>query len=77
MGVPPYGFPEDLRKKILEPRRLAKIEGRPGKSMEPFAFTDLEASLVDRWGAKNISKYDLLSAALYPEGNLSCLKNVN
>ena len=66
LGIPPYGFPEELRNKILEARRLSKIEGRPGKSMKPFDFKNLETSLIDQWGA-NITQYDILSAALYPD----------
>jgi pyruvate carboxylase len=67
LGIPPYGFPEPLRTKILESRRLPRLDGRPGKSMEPFKFQNLETTLKDRWGVDHISKYDVLSAALYPE----------
>ena len=67
LGQPPYGFPEPLRTKILEARRLTKIEGRPGKSMESFDFKNLEITLKDRWGDDYITEDDVLSAALYPD----------
>lgn len=65
LGQPPYGFPEPLRSKILDSRGLKRIEGRPGKSLPEFNFTDLKTSLEDQFG--EVSQYDLLSSALYPK----------
>lgn len=67
LGIPPYGFPEPLRTKILDARRLKKVDGRPGKTMEPLDFMNLETTLKDRWGDDYITHYDILSAALYPD----------
>jgi pyruvate carboxylase len=67
LGQPPYGFPEELRTKILDGRRLAKIEGRPGKSMPSFDLNALQTILEEQWGTEAIKSEDVLSAALYPQ----------
>ncbi|KAJ3260755.1 pyruvate carboxylase [Boothiomyces macroporosus] len=67
LGQPPFGFPEDLRNKILSARNLPKIQGRPGKSLPPFDFKELKANLEETYGLSNFNEYDLLSAALYPK----------
>ncbi|KAJ2239351.1 pyruvate carboxylase [Coemansia sp. RSA 475] len=64
LGQPVGGFPKELQAAII--RDAAKIEGRPGASMEPFDFDQLRRDLEDKWGPGSIRDVDLLSAALYP-----------
>jgi len=66
LGVPPGGFPEPLRTRVLAGRTEA-IEGRPGASLEPFDFDESAAILRERWGERLISDVDVLSHALYPK----------
>jgi pyruvate carboxylase len=63
LGIPPCGFPEPLRSKIV--RSLPKIAGRPGASMAPFDFAKLRTDLDGKYGG-GIRDVDLSSAALYP-----------
>jgi pyruvate carboxylase len=67
LGQPPYGFEEPLRTRILEARRLPKIEGRPGKSMPPMDLKNALTTLEDQYGHENVSDVDVLSYALYPQ----------
>lgn len=67
LGEPPYGFPEPLRTRILEAKRLQKIHGRPGASMQPMDFDRLRDELFEKHGRHNITETDVLSAALYPK----------
>ncbi|KAI8911879.1 carbamoyl-phosphate synthase L chain, ATP binding domain-containing protein [Gorgonomyces haynaldii] len=65
LGQPPYGFPEPLRTRILEPRNLKRIEGRPGACFEPLDLQDLKTQLTEKYG--HIEDTDVLSSALYPK----------
>ncbi|EGF82335.1 hypothetical protein BATDEDRAFT_9370 [Batrachochytrium dendrobatidis JAM81] len=67
LGEPPYGFPEPLRTRILEARRLVKIVGRPGKTLPSFDFVSHRSNLEEAWGVKHVSDLDVLSSALYPK----------
>mmetsp|Transcript_8942 Transcript_8942/g.9811 ORF Transcript_8942/g.9811 Transcript_8942/m.9811 type:complete len:1238 (+) Transcript_8942:67-3780(+) len=67
IGIPPGGFPEPLRTKVLEGRNLEPVEGRPGASLEPYGFEDAEKQLKATYGNKNISAKETLSHALYPD----------
>jgi pyruvate carboxylase len=69
IGVPPGGFPEPLRSKVLAGAGRAEgaVEGRPGASMAAFDFDESERILKDRWGDRAISDVDVLSHALYPK----------
>lgn len=67
IGVPPGGFPEPLRSKVLAGRGLVGVEGRPGASLADYDFDKEREQLVKRYGAKNIDEKDLLSYALYPK----------
>ena len=64
IGIPPGGFPEPLRSKVLASRGLSPIEGRPGASLGDYNFEKTKASLIKQYG--EISEKDLLSYALYP-----------
>lgn len=65
IGIPPGGFPEPLRTKML--KGLKTVEGRPGETMPPLNFDTLQKSLVDEFGQQNINEEDVMSAALYPK----------
>lgn len=65
IGHPPGGFPEPLRTKVL--KGLKTIEGRPGESLAPLDFDELQRKLEAKHGARNIKETDVLSAAQYPK----------
>lgn len=67
IGVPPGGFPEPLRSKVLAGRGLKGVEGRPGASLVSYDFDKTKKELEKRFGGKNIENKDLLSYALYPK----------
>ncbi|ELT98600.1 hypothetical protein CAPTEDRAFT_229262 [Capitella teleta] len=64
LGVPPGGFPEPLRTKILKGAPI--VEGRPGETMEDFNFSELKTDLEEKHG-ESMNDKDLVSAALYPK----------
>ncbi|XP_041567923.2 pyruvate carboxylase, mitochondrial [Taeniopygia guttata] len=64
IGVPPGGFPEPFRSRVL--KDLPRVEGRPGASLPPLDFEALGRELEERHGAPP-SPEELLSAALYPK----------
>ena len=43
-----------------------RIEGRPGESLEPLDFDELEKELTEKYG-KHIRDVDVMSSALYPK----------
>jgi len=65
LGQPPAGFPEPLRSRVLKGKHT--IQGRPGASLAPLDLDGLEYRLKEKWGAANISRKDVLSAAMYPK----------
>lgn len=67
IGIPPGGFPEPLRTKVLEGRGLEPVEGRPGASLKDYDFEAAERKLKSTYGERNISEKDVLSHALYPD----------
>lgn len=69
IGIPPGGFPEALRQKVLSSRGLAKVEGRPGASLPPYDFDAAREELRAKYDKRGvtISERDLLSHALYPQ----------
>ena len=72
LGIPPFGFPEPLRSRVLKGRTidgtdgLSCFEGRPGAQLPPYDFASSKTSLEDKWGADKISNHDIMSHALYP-----------
>lgn len=66
IGIPPGGFPEPLRTKVLSSRGLKGVEGRPGATLEEYDFDEAEKLLKDKYGSKFIDEKDVLSHALYP-----------
>lgn len=68
IGVPPGGFPEPLRTKVLEGRGLEPVEGRPGESLPDYDFEEAKATLEKKFGSMfELNDQDLLSYALYPQ----------
>lgn len=66
IGIPPGGFPEPLRTKILESRDLEPIEGRPGATLSDYDFDEARSQLEQKYRRKMTEK-DLLAYALYPQ----------
>jgi pyruvate carboxylase len=56
LGIPPFGFPEPLRSRVLKGHTiegtngLVSFEGRPGADMAPFNFTAARKKLEEKWG---------------------------
>ncbi|XP_077143469.1 pyruvate carboxylase, mitochondrial [Ranitomeya variabilis] len=63
VGIPYGGFPEPLRTKVL--KDLPRIEGRPGATLPPMDFTNLEEGLKSKYD--DITPEDIMSAAMYPK----------
>jgi len=66
IGIPPGGFPEPLRSKVLAGRGEA-FEGRPGATLPAYDFDAATEMLEKRFGARAIREQDVLSHALYPK----------
>lgn len=56
LGIPPFGFPEPLRSRVLKGRTiegtdgLTCFEGRPGADLAPFDFDGERKKLEEKWG---------------------------
>jgi len=66
IGVPPGGFPEPLRSKVLSSRGIEGIDGRPGANLPDYNFDEASKILKEKFGKKYISEKDVMSYALYP-----------
>jgi len=66
IGIPPGGFPEPLRTKVLKGREGEVFDGRPGASLEAYNFAEAEQTLKAKYG-DDITDEDVLSHALYPK----------
>jgi len=68
IGIPPGGFPEPLRTKVLSSRGLEPVNGRPGESLPDYDFEEARAILEKKFGSYfSLTDQDVLSYALYPE----------
>lgn len=69
LGIPPYGFPEPLRSKVLKGKTLPNgkscFEGRPGAEMPPYDFDNEMRQLHGKYGLA-VTERDLVSHAQYP-----------
>jgi len=78
IGIPPFGFPEPLRSRVLKGKTiegtdLVSFEGRPGADMPPFNFEQARETLEAKWGKSEVTDkeetirdVDVMSHALYP-----------
>eukprot|EP00607_Mallomonas_marina_P006361 CAMPEP_0182425242 /NCGR_PEP_ID=MMETSP1167-20130531/11595_1 /TAXON_ID=2988 /ORGANISM="Mallomonas Sp, Strain CCMP3275" /LENGTH=1188 /DNA_ID=CAMNT_0024605739 /DNA_START=92 /DNA_END=3658 /DNA_ORIENTATION=+ len=70
LGIPPFGFPEPLRSKVLAGRKLPNgkecFDGRPGAEMPPLDFEDAAKKLRTKWGP-GIRDVDVVSYSQYPK----------
>eukprot|EP00638_Chattonella_subsalsa_P017269 CAMPEP_0117845348 /NCGR_PEP_ID=MMETSP0949-20121206/18214_1 /TAXON_ID=44440 /ORGANISM="Chattonella subsalsa, Strain CCMP2191" /LENGTH=1146 /DNA_ID=CAMNT_0005690885 /DNA_START=146 /DNA_END=3586 /DNA_ORIENTATION=- len=70
LGIPPHGFPEPLRTKVLKGKTLPNgkscFDGRPGAEMEDFDFEREKLTLIGIHGDE-IRDVDVLSHAQYPQ----------
>eukprot|EP00325_Prymnesiales_sp_UTEX-LB-985_P003378 CAMPEP_0174704466 /NCGR_PEP_ID=MMETSP1094-20130205/8048_1 /TAXON_ID=156173 /ORGANISM="Chrysochromulina brevifilum, Strain UTEX LB 985" /LENGTH=1223 /DNA_ID=CAMNT_0015902527 /DNA_START=50 /DNA_END=3721 /DNA_ORIENTATION=- len=65
IGIPPGGFPEPLRSKVLAGRAGETFDGRPGATLPAYDFDAEGERLKKQYGSK-ITFKDVLSHALYP-----------
>ncbi|CAM9814610.1 unnamed protein product [Ascophyllum nodosum] len=69
LGIPPYGFPEPLRSKVLKGKTLPNgkscFDGRPGAEMPPYDFDNEMRQLHAKYGM-HVTERDLMSHAQYP-----------
>ena len=79
LGIPPFGFPEPLRSRILKGKNIPgtkdlNFEGRPGKDMPSLNLEEAKKLLKEKWGTNSehhshnyeIRDIDVLSHAMYP-----------
>lgn len=72
LGIPPFGFPEPLRSRVLKGRTIEGtgglncFDGRPGAQLPPYDFDINRKMLEEKWSADKISDYDVMSNAMYP-----------
>ena len=73
LGIPPFGFPEPLRSRVLKGRtiegydQLQCFEGRPGADLNPYDFDGARAKLTEKWKQDGeISDVDVMSHIMYP-----------
>jgi pyruvate carboxylase len=56
LGIPPFGFPEPLRSRVIKGKTiegtngLVQFEGRPGADLAPFDFVEAKRKLDEKWG---------------------------
>lgn len=73
LGIPPFGFPEPLRSRVLKGRtiegydQLQQFEGRPGAELDPFDFDGARKTLVEKWNVDGgLGDVDVMSHCMYP-----------
>jgi pyruvate carboxylase len=66
IGIPPGGFPEPLRTKVLKSRGIEPVEGRPGAFMPNYDFEKERHLLEKKYAGQVMTNQELLSYALYP-----------
>ena len=67
IGIPPGGFPEPFRSKVLQARGIDPVDGRPGASLSDFDFEKSRVYLTNRFGENLVNEKEVLSYALYPD----------
>ena len=72
LGIPPMGFPEPLRSRVLEGKSLLPngkncFTARPGAEMKAYDFEGAKQTLEKKFGHKNIQEKDVVSYSQYPK----------
>jgi pyruvate carboxylase len=80
LGIPPFGFPEPLRSRVLKGRTiegtngLTLFEGRPGADLAPYDFDAARKKLEEKWDLphednikSSIRDVDVMSHCMYPQ----------
>ena len=76
LGIPPFGFPEPLRSRVLKGRTIEGTNGlscfdaRPGAQLAPFDFDGTRAQLEDKWGADKLSDNDFVTFGVYAKSSV-------
>jgi pyruvate carboxylase len=75
LGIPPYGFPEPLRSRVIKGQKiegtnLECFQGRPGADLPPMDLKLARKKLEEKWGEPPhnaiIRDVDVMSHAMYP-----------
>ena len=79
IGIPPFGFPEPLRSKVIKGQTIAGtalgcFEGRPGADLPPTDLVAAKEILEEKWGSKcgdrgggiDFTETDVISYCMYP-----------
>eukprot|EP00540_Astrosyne_radiata_P004155 CAMPEP_0116861170 /NCGR_PEP_ID=MMETSP0418-20121206/22874_1 /TAXON_ID=1158023 /ORGANISM="Astrosyne radiata, Strain 13vi08-1A" /LENGTH=506 /DNA_ID=CAMNT_0004495763 /DNA_START=5 /DNA_END=1523 /DNA_ORIENTATION=- len=76
LGIPPFGFPEPLRSRVLKGKiiegtdGLTTFEGRPGADLPPMDLEGARQMLQEKWGSLKgtgeLRDVDTMSHAMYP-----------
>jgi len=64
LGIPPGGFPEPLRERVL--KGLPIVDGRHGAFLPEFDFDSHKKELIRKYG-EQINDKDVISSAIYPK----------
>ena len=71
LGIPPFGFPEPLRTKVVKGKKLPNgkecFDGRPGAEMKPLDFSQVKENLSLKFPLNTISETDVVSYSQYPK----------
>ncbi|GKY97750.1 hypothetical protein MPSEU_000733200 [Mayamaea pseudoterrestris] len=76
LGIPPFGFPEPFRSKVIKGKTipgtdgLTLFQGRPGADLKPYDLVGAKSLLEEKWSGDlkdgAIRQVDVLSHAMYP-----------
>ncbi|CAE7616069.1 pyc-1, partial [Symbiodinium microadriaticum] len=70
LGIPPFGFPEPLRSRVIAGKLLPNgkdcFDGRPGAELPPANFDSMRLQLNDKYGSC-ITEQDVVSYSQYPK----------
>ncbi len=70
LGIPPFGFPEPLRSRVVKGQTipgtdgLTVFQGRPGIDLKPYDMDKARARLEEKWGT--VRDVDVMSEVMYP-----------
>lgn len=65
LGIPPFGFPEPLRSRVIKGKTiegtngLVQFEGRPGADLPPFDFDEAKRRLDEKWGLGSVPHHPI------------------